>query len=166
VVVAALLVVVCYHHAPTVKPEAVNVVKKGYQPRTGIVKDEKGDLVADSYSIMVRCKNSFSQILYVHMVSDVRQAEIHTAEPLVPETSALEIELAIEKLKSYKSPGIDQIRAELIKAGVKTFRCVIHKFIIAIWIKEELPQEWKVSVIVPIHKKGDKTDFNGCMGIL
>jgi hypothetical protein len=32
-------------------------------------------------------------------VSDVRQAEIHTAEPLVPEPSALEVELAIEKLK-------------------------------------------------------------------
>jgi hypothetical protein len=38
----------------------------------------------------------------------------HTAEPLVPEPSALEAELAIEKLKSHKSPGIDQIPAELI----------------------------------------------------
>jgi hypothetical protein len=97
VVVAALLVVGCYHHAPTVKPEAVNYVKKGYQPRTGIVKDEKGDLVADSYSIMVRWRNSFSQILYVYVVSDVRQAELHTAEPLVPKPNALEMELNIEK---------------------------------------------------------------------
>ena len=30
---------------------------------------------------------------------DVGQAEIHTAEPLVPETSAFEVELAVEKLK-------------------------------------------------------------------
>ena len=30
-------------------------------------------------------------------------------------------ELAIDKLKSHKSPGIDQIPAELIKAGVKQF---------------------------------------------
>ena len=31
-----------------------------------------------------------------------------------------EVELAIDKLKSHKSPGIDQIPAELIKAGGRT----------------------------------------------
>ena len=116
-------------------------MKKGYQPRTRIVKDEKGDLVADSHSIMARWRNYFSQILNVHGVSDVRQAEIHTAEPLVPEPSALEFELAIEKLKSHKSPGTDQIPAELIKAGGSTIRCEINKLIAAIWNKEELPGE-------------------------
>jgi hypothetical protein len=110
----------------------INDAKKGHQPRTRIVKDEKGDLVADSHSIMVRWRNYFSQILNVYGVSDVRQAEIHTAEPLVSEPSTLEVELAIEKLKSHKSPGIDQIPAELIKAGGRTIRCAIHKLIIAI----------------------------------
>ena len=58
----------------------INDVKKGYQPRTGIVKDEKGDLVADSHGIMARWRNYFPQILNVHGVSEVRQAEIHSAE--------------------------------------------------------------------------------------
>jgi len=40
-----------------------------------------------------------------------------TAEPLVPEPSALEVGSATEKLKSHKSPGTDHIPAELIKAG-------------------------------------------------
>ena len=62
----------------------------------------------------------------VHGVNDVRQAEIHTAEPLVPEPSAFEVGLAIQKLKSHKSPGIDQIPAELIKAEGMTIRCAIH----------------------------------------
>jgi hypothetical protein len=106
------------------------------------------------------------RILNVQGVSDVRQAEIHTAETLVPEPSALEVELAIEKPKSYKLPGIDQIPAELIKAESRTIRCAIHKFIIAIWNKEELSEEWKESIIVPIHKKGDKTDCNNYRGIL
>jgi hypothetical protein len=123
--------------------KSINDVKKGYQSRTRIVKDEKGDLVADSHSIMVRWRKYFSQILNVHGVSDVRQAEIHTAELLVPEPSALKVELAIEKLKSHKSPGIDQIPAKLIKAGSRTIRCAIHKLIIAIWNKEELTEEWK-----------------------
>jgi hypothetical protein len=104
--------------------------------------------------------------LNLHEFNDVRQAEIHTAEPLVPEPSAFEVELAIEKLKSHKSPGTDQIPAELIKAGSRTIRCAIHKLIISIRNKEELPEEWKESIIVPIYKKGDKTDCNNYRGIL
>jgi hypothetical protein len=79
--------------------------------------------------------------LNVHGVNDVRQAEIHTAEPLVPESSAFEVELAVAKLKSHKSPGIDQIAAELIKAGGRTILCAINKLIISVWNKEELPEE-------------------------
>jgi hypothetical protein len=36
-------------------------------------------------------------VLNVHGVKDIRQAEIHAAEPLVPEPSAFEVEMAIEK---------------------------------------------------------------------
>ena len=78
----------------------INDFKKGYQPRTIIVKDEEGDLVADSHSIMTRWKNYFSQFLNVYGAKDVRQEEIHKAEPLVPEPSVFEVELAIEKLKT------------------------------------------------------------------
>jgi len=81
-------------------------------------------------------------------------------EPLVPEPSAFEDELAIGKLINHKSPCIDQIPAELIKAGGRTICCAIHKLIISIWNKEELPEEWKESIIVPIYKKGDNTDCN------
>jgi hypothetical protein len=75
-------------------------------------------------------------------------------------SSHLEVEIAIAKLKKYKSPGRDQIPAELILAGGKTLLPAIHKLINYIWNKEELPDQWKESIIVPIHKKGDKTDCN------
>ena len=115
--------------------------KKGYQPRTNIVKDETGDWVTGSYSILARWRDYFSQLLNVHGVNDVRQTETHTAEPLVPEPSAFEVDLAIEKLKSHKSPGIGQIPAELIKEGGRTIRYQIHKLIVSIWNKEKLPKE-------------------------
>jgi hypothetical protein len=75
------------------------------------MKDENGDLLADSHNILNSWKNYFSQLLNVHNVSDVRQIEVHTAKPLVPGPSSLEVEIAIAKLKKYKSPGSDQIPA-------------------------------------------------------
>jgi len=89
----------------------INDFKKGYQPRAIIVKDEKGELFADPHSIMARWTNYFSQLLNVHEDNEVRQAEINTVKPLVPEPSAFEFELVIGKLKHHKSPDIDQIPA-------------------------------------------------------
>jgi len=77
----------------------------------------------------------------------------------------LRFELAIDKLKSHKSPGIDQILAELIKAGGRTIYLEIHKLITSVWKKEKLPEEWKESIIVPVLKNGDKRDCNNYRGI-
>jgi hypothetical protein len=55
-------------------------------------------LLADSHDILNRRKNYFSQLLNVHNVSDVRQIEVYTAEPLVPGPSHLEVETDIAKL--------------------------------------------------------------------
>jgi len=64
-----------------------NDFKRGYQPRTNIVKDEKGDMVTDCLSIEARWRNHFSYLLNLREVNDVKQAELHTKEPLVPQTS-------------------------------------------------------------------------------
>ena len=61
--------------------------------RTNRAKDEKGDLVRASHSILARWRNHISQLLNVYGVTDVSQTEILTAEPLVPESSAFELEL-------------------------------------------------------------------------
>jgi hypothetical protein len=87
------------------------------------------------------------------------------AEPLVPEPSLVEVEIAVGKLKSYKSPGTDQIPAELIKAEGETLCSAIHRLICSIWNKEELPQQWGESIIVPIYEKVGKTDCNNYRGI-
>ena len=57
--------------------------KKAYQPRTKIVKDGKGDLITDSHSILPRRRKHFSQLLNIRVygINDVRQREIHTAQP-------------------------------------------------------------------------------------
>jgi hypothetical protein len=78
--------------------------KKGYQPRTNIVKNEKSDMVTDCHSNLARRRNHFSQQLNVDGVNDIRQTETRKAEPLEPEPSAFEVELAIGKLQSHRSP--------------------------------------------------------------
>jgi hypothetical protein len=134
----------------------INEFKKGYQPTTYLLKDERGDLLADPHKILNRWKNYFCQLLNVHGAGGVRQTEMHTAQPFVLEPSASEAEAAIGKLKSYRSPGVDQIPAELIQAGGETLCSEILKLIKLILNKEELPHQWKESIVVPIHKKGDK----------
>jgi hypothetical protein len=96
------------------------------------VKDENGDLLAYSHNILNRWKNYFSQLLNLYNVSDVRQIEVHAAEPLLPGRSCLEVENAVAKLKKYKAPGSDQLPAELIQPGGETLLSAIHKLITAI----------------------------------
>jgi hypothetical protein len=111
------------------------------------------------------CKKYFSQLTNVHDVSGIRQIEVHTAEPLVPGLSRLEVEIAIAKLKKYKSPGSDEIPAELILAGGEVLLSAIHKLINSVWNKEELPDQWKESITVSVHKKRNKTYCNNYRGI-
>jgi hypothetical protein len=127
----------------------INEFKRCCQPTNNLFKDENGDMLEDSHNILNRWKNFFSQLWNVHKVSDVRQIEI----PLVPGPSHLEVKTAIAKLKKHKSPGNDKIPAELIQAGGKILLSAIHKLVNSIWNKEELPDHWKGSIIVPIHKR-------------
>ena len=76
----------------------------------------------------------------------------------MPESSTFEVAMAFEKLKRHKSPDMDQIPAELIKAVGRTICSEIHEFINSNCDKEELPEQWKQLIIVPIYKKVDKTD--------
>jgi hypothetical protein len=69
----------------------------------------------------------------------------------VPDSTCSEVETATGKLKKYKSPGSDQILTELTQAGGKTLH-EIHKIIHSIWNKQEQPDHWMESIIVPVSK--------------
>jgi len=129
------------------------------------VKDENGDLFADSHNILNKWENYFFQILNVCIIFYVRQTEMHAAEPLLPEPSCFEVEIAIAKLKRCKSPGTDQILAELIQTGGNTLCSEIQKHTASILNKEKLLQQWKESIIVPIYRKCDKIFCSNSRGI-
>jgi len=114
----------------------------------------------DCHSILDKWRNHYSQLFNAIGVSDVRHTEIQTAERAVPEKSAFEVELPIENLKRRKSPGIDQIPAESIKAEGRTIRSEINKIINSIWNKEELFWSRRSRPL-----KYDETDFSNDRGI-
>jgi hypothetical protein len=78
----------------------------------------------------------FSQLLNAHGVNDIRQTEIHTAEPLVPEPIASEDKMSTEKLNRYKLQGTDPITAAWIKAEGRIIRSEICQLINSVWNKE------------------------------
>jgi hypothetical protein len=113
------------------------------------VKDENGDLLADSHNILNRLKSYFSQLLNVHSVRDVRLIEIHTAEPLVHGLSPSEVEIVVVKMKKYKLPGSDQIPAELIETEGETL-LGFRNSVILFGIRK--------NNVVPVYRKINKTD--------
>jgi hypothetical protein len=79
---------------------------------------------------------------------------VHTAEPLVPGPSCLEVKIASATLKTYKSPGSKQIPAELIRAEGEILLPEIHKFTNYIWRKEELPDSGRSIYYCTSPQKG------------
>jgi hypothetical protein len=70
-------------------------------------------------------------------INDVRQTEIHTAKPLIPEPSLLRLRLLLESWKGMW-PGTDQFLVELIQAGGSIFCSDIYRSINSIGNKEAL----------------------------
>ncbi|KAJ4427607.1 hypothetical protein ANN_25255 [Periplaneta americana] len=147
--------------------QGIKEFKNGYQARVNVIKVENGDLLADSHSILNRWKNYFGQLLNIHRPNgnDQDEIQIQTAEPFISEPTLSQVEIAIENLKKYKSPGVDQIPAELIQEGGRALFSEIYKSVLAIWEKEIVPEQWKeirigqfLSDAFPIHcglKQGD-----------
>jgi hypothetical protein len=98
----------------------------------------------------------------VHNVSDVRQIELHTAEPLVPGPRCVEVDIVIAKMKKYKSPGSDEIPAELIQAGNETLLSVIHKLINSVWNKEKCLISGRSLLLYQFTKRVTKMTNNYC----
>jgi hypothetical protein len=113
----------------------INEFKKGYYPRINIIKDENANLLAHPHSALNSWKHFFNRVLNVHGVYDFRQMDVHVSESLVPESGLVEVEIAIGKLRRYKSPATNQIPTELIKAGGETLCSEIHKLLVLCGIR-------------------------------
>jgi sorting nexin-29 len=82
------------------------------------------------------------------------------AEPLVKEIFMEEVRAAIRILKNWKAPGSDTIPSELIKYGEDDMYNFIYRICLRVWQEEKMPENWNEEIIIPLHKKGNKTECN------
>jgi len=71
-----------------------------------------------------------------------------------------EISRAICQTASRKATGLDEVPAELFKAGGDTALDRMHRIYVVIWETGEWPQEWTFSTFIPLPKKGDLKQNN------
>ena len=76
-------------------------------------------------------------------------------EDLEPPPLLSEVEHAVCKLKTGKSPGLDGIPTELIQSTSQYGMEALHQLCTSIWATCEWPEDWKIQEFVMLYKSGD-----------
>ena len=99
---------------------------------------------------MERWKEYFSELLNTD--SNFEKEEIIVIHPnedyQLNDPTYNEVKNIIIKLKSHRSPGPDNVPAEILKNGGALLKSRIFTLILTIWKKEEMPKDWFYSSIV------------------
>ena len=129
--------------------DKVRYLSREFKPRTQAIKNHQGKLITNLEGITEVWK-TYCQNLYDDNFTPL-ESSIHTQEPAI---LSEEVEKAIRSLKQRKSPGEDEITAEVIKSMGETGVKVIHQLCNVIWTTKEWPTDWRSSIFIPIFKKG------------
>ena len=140
---------------------------------TPLIKDKTGFVIRQKEAQLRRWAEHFDELLNrpdpVEEDSDLDVTCQNTCMPdcsinTAPPTED-EIRRAIKNLKTGKAAGPDKVVAEALQAGGDVLIKPLLKLLEVIWRKEEVPQAWKDGIVIPIHKKGEKSDCSNYRGI-
>ena len=145
-----------------------SLTKSGFQSTDMPVRDQQGNMIL-KVEDKLRCwKEHFERVLNREdpeteaiIIPSSELLDIDTEPPSVEE-----VKRAIKALKDGKTPGIDQVYAEMLKADEQTTATVLTNILCDIWESEEAPLSWKTGLIVKLPKKGDLTNCNNWRGIM
>ena len=122
--------------------------------------------MTDTDSVLRIWKKHFEKLL-VSNSSD----EEDTPEPIIDDgiecipPSQDEVRIAINRLKNNKAAGADGLQAELFKTGGQMLVRSMHQLISTTWVEECMSNDWNLSILCPVHKKGNKTICANYRGI-
>lgn len=147
----------------------VNESRSAYSQQPLLCKSKEGLVLADEERCIRRWAEYFKELLNPNGPPNQNDTNddspFHTVQPHIAEPTLQEVEDEILKLKNFKAPGTDNIPGELFKHGGNALCMEMHELIKCIWNAEELPEEWKTSILCPIYKKGDKLECGNYRGI-
>ena len=138
---------------------------KGYQPPNICFKRTDGTLETNTKENCEILKKYFDKLLNCEKPKEKLNFMKNIPNPESQPPTVTEIEEIIKQLKNNRAPGEDGIIAEIWKLRDSNILNKIHRILTEIWIKEEIPQDWKCALIHPLHKKGDKTNPDNYRGI-
>lgn len=137
-----------------------------YNPPTLQLQDKDGNIahnntdnckiLAEYFRNLLNCEEPIEKMDFSISTTNIPNSE--------PPTIG-ELQTIISNLKNYKASGENQITAELWKNVNKNAIESLRNIFVEIWKKEKVPDEWKMALIHPLHKKGSKTDPNNYRGI-
>jgi hypothetical protein len=145
--------------------QTVDQLRKGFQSHLNACKDNRGKLIEGDDKLLEHWVRYLKTQFYREYSDESDEEVILTAEPIVKEPSQEELEKAICNLKTNKAPGEDDIIAELIRNTSRELKKRCHVLVCEIWRDEKMPDNWKMRLIVPLFKKGDKMKCENYRGI-
>ncbi|XP_031340877.1 uncharacterized protein LOC116168986 [Photinus pyralis] len=118
---------------------------------------------------MDRWKEYFQELLNRHERQEKSQQERIQANidegDLGIEISIEEVVDIVKSLKYGKAPGHDKITTEMIKRLGNNGMEMLCQLLNKAWHSGEVPEDWKVGIIIPIHKNGDSKDCKIYRGV-
>ena len=137
--------------------DTLKKLTKTQQNRTTVIENNEGMLLTESTAVLKRWTEYSEELYNYPLQPDTSLLNTGTAAQASEPLPVLkeEVEQAVRKLKGGKSPGVDNIPAELLKHGGVESTKVLTTLCQKIWDTKEWPKEWTQSLIVPLPKKGN-----------
>jgi hypothetical protein len=144
--------------------QTVNQFKKGYQHKFSIIRNKKGEVVINTKVKAEIWKEYFDKLLNTEEPRElIKKGNKEIGE--VEELTIEDVKKAIRNLKNNKVAGTDGIYPELIKYRGNKLLNRMHELVTQTWEEEWIPEEWKETIIIPIHKRGDRDRCENYRGI-
>ncbi|XP_068250251.1 uncharacterized protein [Palaemon carinicauda] len=140
--------------------QGVRKIKRGYQARTQMIKDKDGEILTRDEDVMKRWEQYFKELLNIpDQVNPLNEETYYGPELELEPPTRVETNKAFKSLKNNKSPGNDNIPAELWKYGGEVIQEKLHDLMGTIWNEEITPDQCEEGIFIRIHKKGGRINL-------